>query len=106
MARLLSGFVGQNVRVPPRAAPSTLLNYLEVMSEGEDYVGVVSRFEWNESPFMHHSTSGVRSAFLRERGIPAKANIDDACQCDGFSTLGGSPKVGRRRNSGQPQQVI
>ena len=41
---------------------------------------------------MNHSISRALSAFLRERGIPAETNTDDACQCDGFSTLDESPK--------------
>ena len=37
---------------------------------------------------MNHSISGVHSAFLRERGIPAETNTDDACQCNGFFHAG------------------
>ena len=49
--------------------------------EGITYVWTVLPFGWNESPFVHQTVSGVRSQFLRSRGIPAVTYIDDAWQC-------------------------
>ena len=52
-----------------------------VVWEGITYVWTVLPFGWNESPFVYQTVSGVRSQFLRSRGIPAVTYIDDAWQC-------------------------
>ena len=53
------------------------------------YVWTVLPFGWNESPFVYQTVSGVRSQFLRSRGIPTVTYIDDAWQC--------SPVAGRAK---------
>ena len=49
--------------------------------EGITYVWTVLPFGWNESPYVYQTVSGVRSQFLRARGIPALTYIDDSWQC-------------------------
>ena len=35
-------------------------------------------FEWNESPYVYETVSGVRSQFLRTPGILSVPDIDDS----------------------------
>ena len=44
------------------------------------YVWSVFSFSWNESPYVYATVSGVRSQFLRSRGIPAFMCIDNLWQ--------------------------
>ena len=43
-----------------------------------DCVGTTARIDWNESPVCYHSFSEAKAGYLRSRGIPAFAYIDDA----------------------------
>ena len=44
------------------------------------YVRSVSPFGWNESPYAYPTVSGVRSQFLRSRGVPAFVYTDNFWQ--------------------------
>ena len=41
-------------------------------------MGTTARTGWNESPVCYHSFSEAKTGYLRSRGIPALAYIDDA----------------------------
>ena len=45
---------------------------------GTDCVGTTARIGWNESPVCYHSFSEAKAGYLRSRGIPALACINDA----------------------------
>ena len=49
-------------------------------------------FGWNESPFVYQTVSGVRSQFLRSRGIPAVTYIDDSWQCSPVAVSSKEPR--------------
>ena len=41
-------------------------------------MGTTVRIDWNESPVCYHSFIETKARYLRSRGIPALAYIDDA----------------------------
>ena len=55
---------------------------------GVDYVWCVSTFGWCESLYVYHSLSEAKEAFLRSKGIPALAYLDDSWLGNFRSTYG------------------
>ena len=45
---------------------------------GTDCVGTTARIGWNESQVCYHAFSEAKAGYLRSRGIPALACINDA----------------------------
>ena len=66
-----SGF--HHVLLHPASWPLFGLQYQNV-----DYVWTVLPFGWCETPYVYHSLSEAKAAFLRANGIPALAYIDDS----------------------------
>ena len=60
--------------------------------DGVDYVWTVLPFGWNESPLCYHSLSEAKAAYLRSRGIPVLAYIDDAWYANFVATFGQSSR--------------
>ena len=56
--------------------------------QGVDYVWCVLPFGWCESPYVYHSLSEAKVAYLRSRGIPALAYLDDSWLGNFQSTYG------------------
>lgn len=61
--------------------------------DGVDYVCTTLPFGWNESPLCYHSLSEAKAAYMRSRGIPVLAYIDDAWYANFVDTFGGPRKV-------------
>ena len=49
-------------------------------------------FGWNESPYVYQTVSGVRSQFLRSRGILVFTYIDDSWQCSPVAVCSSAPR--------------
>ena len=62
-----------HVLLHPASWPRFGLRYQSV-----DYVRTVLPFGWCETPYVYHSLSEAKAAFLRANGIPALAYIDDS----------------------------
>ena len=45
-------------------------------------------FGWNESPVCYHSLSEAKAAYMRSRGVPVLAYIDDAFYANFALTFG------------------
>lgn len=76
-----SGF--HHVLLHPASWPLFGLRY-----QGVDYVWTVLPFGWCESPYVYHTLSEAKAAFLRSKGIPALAYIDDSWLANVQSTHG------------------
>ena len=76
-----SGF--HHVLLHPASWPLFGLRY-----QGVDYVWTVLPFGWCESPYVYHTLSEAKVAFLRAKGIPALAYIDDSWLANVQSTHG------------------
>ena len=61
--------------------------------DGVDYVCTTAPFGWNESPVCYHSLSEAKAAYIRSRGIPCLAYIDDAWYANFAATFGASRKM-------------
>ena len=60
---------------------------------GTDYMCTTKSFCWNESPMCYHPNSKANTAYLRARGIPILAYVDDAWYWNFPPTFGCSDKV-------------
>lgn len=60
---------------------------------GVDYCCTTVPFGWNESPMCYHALSEAKGSYLRSRGIPVLAKIDDAWYSKFSSTFGGSDET-------------
>ena len=77
-----------NLGLQPESWPLFGVHY-----EGVDYVCTTLPFGWNESPVCYHSLSEAKAAYLRSRGIPVLAYIDDAWYANFAATFGKSRRV-------------
>ena len=77
-----------NLSLQPESWPLFGISY-----DNTDYVCTTIPFGWNESPVCYHLLSEAKVAYLRSRGIPVLAYIDDACYGNFTSTFGCSDKV-------------
>lgn len=64
-----------------------------VHHDGVNYVCTLLPFGWNENPLCYHSLRKDEAAYLRSRGIPVLAYIDDTRHAHFASTLGGFDEV-------------
>ena len=81
-----SGF--HNLALQPESWPLFGVHY-----DGVDYVCTTLPFGWNESPLCYHSLSEAKAAYLRSRGVPTLAYIDDAWYANFVETFGASTRV-------------
>lgn len=76
-----SGF--HNLGLQPESWPLFGIHY-----DGVDYVCTTLPFGWNESPLCYHSLSEAKASYLRSKGIPVLAYIDDAWYANPVATFG------------------
>ena len=81
-----SGF--HNLRLHPASFP-----LFGVCYKGVDYVCTTLPFGWNESPFCYHALSEVKAEYMRSRGWPVLAYIDDAFYATLAALFGRSAKT-------------
>ena len=81
-----SGF--HNLGLQPASWPLFGIHY-----DGVDHVCTTLPFGWNESPYCYHSLSEAKAAFLRSKGIPVLAYIDDAWYANFVDTFGASDDI-------------
>lgn len=61
--------------------------------KGVDYVWRVLPFGFKPSPWVYHTLADAKAGFLRSKGIPALAYLDDSLLCNYRATHGKAPRV-------------
>ena len=83
-----SGF--HNLSLQPESWPLFGVHY-----NGVDDVCTTLPFGWNESPVCSHPISEAKAAYMRSRGVPVLACIDDAVCATFVATFGKSNRLQR-----------
>lgn len=81
-----SGF--HQVLLHPNSWPSFGVRWRD-----QDFVWSVLPFGWNESPFVYHALSEAKAAYLRSRGVPALAYIDDSWLANFRNSFGAPDRI-------------
>ena len=81
-----SGF--HNLNLQPASWPLFGIKYA-----GTDCMCTTIPFGWNESPMCYHTFREAKAVYLRSRGIPLLAYVDDAWYANISSTFGYSDET-------------
>ena len=79
-------------RMLPEFSRQLIRRLFGLRYQNVDFVWTVLSFGWCESPYVYHSLSEVKAAFLRAKAIPALAYIDDSWLANVQSTHGQSAR--------------
>lgn len=77
-----------HILIHPASGPLLGFTY-----RGVDYVWCVLPFGLSISPWVYHTLSDAKAAYLRSLGIPALAYLDDSFLCNYAATYGGGDRA-------------